>query len=63
MPAPKDPILYPVEISLDNGAIELTTAIDPDTKHHSVTYDLCGQTIKLGIRAASQLEKTAQYSR
>ena len=52
MPPPNDPIPHSVTISLDNGAIELTTTIDPETKQHAVNCDLCGQTIKLGIRAA-----------
>ena len=47
MPPPKDPITYPVIISVDNGAIKLTTTIDPETAQHTVNCDPCGQTLKI----------------
>jgi len=51
MPAAKEPVTEPVTFSFDNGIL-LTSVIDPETKQHSVCCDLCGQTLKLGIRAA-----------
>ena len=52
MPAPIPPVETPVSFSFDNGEIQFTTVIDPDTKQHLVTCDLCSQVIKLGIRGS-----------
>ena len=52
MPAPKTPVAIPVTFSFNNGEIQLTSVIDPETKQHLVTCDLCGQVIKLGIRGS-----------
>ena len=52
MPAPKTPVATPVTFSFDNGEIQLTSVIDPETKQHLVTCDLCSQVIKLGIRGS-----------
>src|ERR1700676_297026 len=52
MPAPLTPVTAPVTFSFNNGEIQLTTVIDPETKQHSVTCDLCIQVIKLGIRGS-----------
>jgi hypothetical protein len=52
MPAPKTPVETPVTFSFNNGEIQLTSMIDPETKQHLVTCDLCSQVIKLGIRGA-----------
>ena len=49
MPAPKTPVATPVTFSFDNGEIQLTTVIDPETRQHLVT---CDQVIKLGIRGS-----------
>jgi hypothetical protein len=49
MPAPKTPVKTPVTFSFNSGKIQLTSVIDPETKQHSVTCDLCSQIIKLGI--------------
>jgi hypothetical protein len=52
MPAPKPPVETPVSFSFDNGEVQFTSVIDPDTKQHLVTCDLCSQVIKLGIRGS-----------
>jgi len=52
MPAPKAPVSTPVTFSFDNGEIQLTSIIDPETKQHLVTCDLCSQVIKVGIRGS-----------
>ena len=52
MPAPKPPVTTPVTFSCNNGEIQLTSVIDPETKKHLVTYDLCSQVTKLGIRGS-----------
>ena len=52
MPAPLPPVANPVTFSFDNGDIQLTSVIDPETKQHSVICDLCSQVIKLGIRGS-----------
>jgi hypothetical protein len=52
MPAPKTPVSTPVTFSFDNGEIQLTSIIDPETKQHLVTCDLCSQVIKVGIRGS-----------
>jgi hypothetical protein len=44
--------------SFDNGDIQLTSVIDPETKQHSVTCDLCSQVIKLGIRCYNLVHET-----
>ena len=41
----------PVTFDLGNG-IKLTTFINPQTQKHSVSCDLCGFTIHLGISAS-----------
>ena len=52
MPPPQIPVTTPVTFSFDSGEIQLTSVIDPETKEHSVTCDLCSQAIKLGIRGS-----------
>ena len=52
MPTPLAPVANPVTLSFDNGDIQLTSVIDPETKQHLVTCDLCSQVIKLGIRGS-----------
>ena len=52
MPIPLAPVPDPVILSFDNGDIQLTSVIDPETKQHLVTCDLCSQVIKLGIRGS-----------
>ena len=52
MPAPQTPVATPVTFSFDNGEIQLTSVIDPETRQHLVTVDLCNQVIKLGIRGS-----------
>jgi hypothetical protein len=52
MPAPKTLVETPVTFSFNSGEIQLTSVIDPETKQHSVTCDLCSQIIKLGIRGS-----------
>ena len=52
MPDPLTPVTTPVKFSFDNGEIQLTSVIDPDTKQHLVTCDLCSQVIKLGVRGS-----------
>jgi hypothetical protein len=52
MPVPKPPVETPVSFSFNNGEVQLTSVIDPDTKQHLVTCDLCSQVIKLGIRGS-----------
>ena len=52
MPASKDPVTTPVTFSFNNGEVQLTSVIDPETKQHLVTCDLCSQVIKLGIRGS-----------
>jgi hypothetical protein len=52
MPAPKTPVASPITFSFNNGEILLTSVIDPQTKQHLVTCDLCNQIIKLGIRGS-----------
>ena len=52
MPAPKTPVASPVTFSFDHGEIQLTSVIDPETRQHLVTCDLCNQVIKLGIRGS-----------
>ena len=48
MPAPKTPVSTPVQFFFDHGDIQLTSVIDPETKQHLVTCDLCSQVINLG---------------
>ena len=50
MPAPKTPVATPITFSFNSGEIHLTSVIDPKSKQHLVTCDLCKQVIKLGIR-------------
>jgi hypothetical protein len=45
-------VAIPVIFSSHSGEIQLTSIIDPETKQHSVTCDLCNQVIKLGIRGS-----------
>ena len=52
MPAPQTPVETPVTLSFNNGETQLTSVIDPDTKQHLVTCDLCGQVIQLGVRGS-----------
>ena len=52
MPAPMNPVTTPVTFSFNNGEIQLTSVIDPETQQHFVTCDLCTQVIKLGIRGS-----------
>jgi hypothetical protein len=52
MPDPLTPVTTPVKFSFDNGEIQLTSVIDPETKQHLVTCDLCSQVIKLGVRGS-----------
>jgi len=52
MPAPQTPVTTPVTFSFNSGEIQLTSVIDPETKQHLVTCDLCSQVIKLGIRGS-----------
>ena len=52
MPAPLTPVTTPVTFSFNNGEIQLTSVIEPETKQHFVTCDLCIQVIKLGIRGS-----------
>jgi hypothetical protein len=52
MPPPKTPVATAVTFSFNNGEIQLTSVIDPETKQHLVTCDLCSQVIKLGIRGS-----------
>ena len=52
MPAPLTPVATPVTFSFDNGEVQLTSVIDPETKHHEVTCDLCSQVVNLGIRGS-----------
>ena len=52
MPIPLAPVPDHVILSFDNGDIQLTSVIDPETKQHLVTCDLCSQVIKLGIRGS-----------
>jgi hypothetical protein len=52
MSPPLIPVATPVTFSFDSGEIQLTSIIDPETKQHSVTCDLCNQVIKLGIRGS-----------
>jgi hypothetical protein len=52
MPAPKAPVATPVTFSFHGGEIQLTSVIDPETKQHSVTCDLCSQIINVGIRGS-----------
>src|SRR5882762_7241039 len=52
MPLPQVPVATPITFSFDSGEIQLTSVIDPETKQHSVTCDLCSQVIKLGIRGS-----------
>jgi hypothetical protein len=52
MPVPQTPVATPLTFSFDNGEIKLTSVIDPETKQHLVTCDLCSQVIKLGIRGS-----------
>ena len=41
-----------ITFSFNSGEIQLTSVIDPETKQHLVTCDLCSQVIKLGIRGS-----------
>src|ERR1700689_2974461 len=52
MPAPQTPVTIPVILSFNRGEIQLTSVIDPETKEHLVTCDLCSQVIKLCIRGS-----------
>ena len=52
MPAPKTPVATPVAFSFNNGEIQLTSVINPETRQHLVTCDLCNQVIKLGMRGS-----------
>src|SRR5882762_1287361 len=52
MPLPQVPVATPITFSFDSGEIQLTSVIDPETKQHVVTCDLCSQVIKLGIRGS-----------
>ena len=52
MPPPQPPVTTPVTFSFDNGEVQLISVIDPETKQHLMTCDLCSQVIKLGIRAS-----------
>ena len=52
MPPPQNPVATPVTFSFDSGEIQLTSVIDPETKQHLMTCDLCSQVIKLGIRGS-----------
>jgi hypothetical protein len=45
MPAQKSPVSF----SFNNGEVQFTSVIDPDTKQHLVTCDLCSQVIKFCI--------------
>ena len=47
MPPPRESL---ITFSFDFGEIQLTSVIDPETKQHLVTCDLCSQVIKLGIK-------------
>ena len=52
MPPPQTPVATPVTFFFHNGEIQLTSVIDPETKQHLVTCDLCSQVITLGIRGS-----------
>lgn len=47
----KEPVTEPVTFPFSDGK-QLTSVIDPETKHHIVTCDLCGSTINLGMWAS-----------
>ena len=52
MPPSKNPVEAPVTFSFNSGQVQLTSVIDPETKQHLVTCDLCSQVIKLGIKGS-----------
>lgn len=48
MPHTKAPMAEPVVVPFDDGAVQLTSVIDPDTFVHQMTYDLCDLSVNLG---------------
>jgi hypothetical protein len=52
MLASKPPLATPATFSFNGGEVQLTSVIDPETKQHLVTCDLCSQVIQLGIRGS-----------
>ena len=61
MPAPQMPAATPVTFSFDNGEIQLISVIDPETRQHLVTCDLCNQIIKLAIGIRGSIGPISQH--
>lgn len=54
MPRARAPVAEPVVFNFDNGTVQLTSVIDPETLTHLMTCDLCDQSVNLGKRGSAQ---------
>jgi hypothetical protein len=52
MPKAMDPVPDPVSFTFENGAVVITSIVDPVSKNHLITCDKCGKVVKLGNREA-----------
>lgn len=54
MPRIQPVMAEPVVVSFDGGAVQLTSVIDPETRIHYMTCDLCDQSVNIGKNGNAQ---------